>query len=245
MVERRHYPKAPITEAIIEIRGTVQSATSVASLLDLQRGEEARYPNRHDRVQFSGEFSLGAVIGTSTQQTQNGYIFSSDDGRQVVQASLEGFAFSRTRPYESWEPFRDEARRLWARYRAVTGTAEVVRVAVRYINRIDLPLPLGDFAEYLRTVPEVSPDLPQGLSGYLMQLQMPLDEFGSTLVLNQALLPRNESSVVPILLDIDVFRIVNKTIDDDELWEMLEELHSQEGNAFEACLTDKARELFS
>jgi uncharacterized protein (TIGR04255 family) len=77
---------------------------------------------------------------------------------------LDGFAMSRLAPYENWNAVRDEARRLWDIYRSIAKPSKLIRLAVRYINRIDMPLPLGDFKDYLRTVPDVSPDLPQGLA---------------------------------------------------------------------------------
>jgi uncharacterized protein (TIGR04255 family) len=52
----------------------------------------------------------------------------------------------------------------------------ITRLVVRYINKIDIPLPVGDLKEYLRTFPEVSSDLPQGLSGYFLQLQIPQED---------------------------------------------------------------------
>src|SRR5207253_4384748 len=104
-------------------------------------------------------------------RTHIGYTFTSSDGLQAFQSRLDGFTFSRLAPYNGWESFCSEARRLWNIYREVTQPQAVTRAAVRYINRLDLPLPIRDLKDYLRTVPEVSPDLPQGLSGYFMQLQ--------------------------------------------------------------------------
>jgi uncharacterized protein (TIGR04255 family) len=70
---------------------------------------------------------------------------------------------------------------------SVTKPKLINRLALRYVNRLDLPLPVGDLKYYLRTVPEVSPDLPQGLSGYFMQLQIPQEDISAILILNQAL----------------------------------------------------------
>jgi uncharacterized protein (TIGR04255 family) len=118
----------------------------------------------------------GEAVGTTASQAQVGYDFPSGDGKQIFQARLDGFAFSRLAPYDCWESFRDEGRRLWEIYRTVAQPEVVTRIGVRYINRLDLPLQNLDFKHYLRTVPEVSPDLPQGLSGYFMQLRIPLED---------------------------------------------------------------------
>src|SRR5207249_4682207 len=91
-------------------------------------------------------------------------------------------------PYDSWEAFRAEARRLWKTYRDVARPAKIDRMAVRYVNRLDLPADLRDFKDYLRTVPEVSGDLPQALAGFFLQLNIPQPDLGCTLLLNEAII---------------------------------------------------------
>ena len=65
----------------------------------------------------------------------------------------------------------------------------IERLAVRYINRIDVPSPGIDLKQYFRTSPEISPDLPQELSGYFMQLTLPQPDLGGAVLINQAIIP--------------------------------------------------------
>ncbi|MCO6459644.1 MAG: TIGR04255 family protein [Pirellulaceae bacterium] len=76
-----------------------------------------------------------------------------------MQSRVNGFTFSRLAPYESWEPFRHEARRQWEVYRNRLNPQGVARIAVRCINRIDLPGDSVDLKEYFRTSPEIAPEL--------------------------------------------------------------------------------------
>ena len=173
-----------------------------------------------------------------------GYLFKSGDERQVFQGRLDGFTMSRLAPYECWETFRDEARRLWNVYRGAVSPQRVVRVAVRYTNRIDIPLPLRDFKDYLRTVPEVSTDLPQGLAGYFMRLDIPMEDIKSRCLLNEAIIEPAAPNVVSVVVDIDVLRTEALPTEEDEIWRFIEELRVKKNSVFEACITDKARELF-
>jgi uncharacterized protein (TIGR04255 family) len=245
----QHYGRAPISEAIIELRITPPVGCSVDALRDLFADERAAYPGCVDIVASAFEWEAGTRVSARAQQEQTGFRFTNGDGRQIAQVQLEGYSFSRLHPYESWEPFRNEARRIWEIYRARIHPGAITRVAVRYINHLDLPLPLRDFKDYLRTVPEVSQDLPQALSGYLMQLQIPQAEIGAHLILNQGLIQQNDSSrqlppsFVSVLLDIDLFRIGDIPNDDVAIWEYLEVLHTKKNQVFEACITDRLREL--
>jgi uncharacterized protein (TIGR04255 family) len=90
--------------------------------------------------------------------------------------------------------------------RNITQPENITRLAVRYINRLDLPLPVADLKDYLRPVPKIAPGLPQSLSGYFMQLQIPQEDIKGVLILNEALVPPPSPDVGSVLLDIDIFR---------------------------------------
>jgi uncharacterized protein (TIGR04255 family) len=157
-----------------------------------------------------------------------------------------GFTFSRLAPYQSWPPFRSEARRLWEVAQPVVKSEVVTRVAVRYVNRLELPLPFGDFKEYLRTVPEISPSLSQGLSAFFMQLHMPQPDISAVAVLNLRLEPVAAEPLqksVTVILDVDLFKESEIPQNDEGLWALFEQLHVKKNEIFEACITDRTREL--
>ena len=132
------YERAPITEAIIDIR--VQAEPALRTLEELHLQVADLYPGKTKRFEVVGQISAGAAVGASATQTQTGFAFTSKDSKQIFQAKTEGFTFSRLRPYGNWVELRDEARRLWAIYRDATTPIRISRVAVRYINQIDIPL---------------------------------------------------------------------------------------------------------
>src|SRR5207302_5413479 len=108
-------------------------------------------------------------------------------------------------------------------------------------NQLDLPLPFGDFREYIRTVPDLSPDLPQGLSGFFMQLQIPHEDIQGMLILNETMVPPPNPKLVSVVLDIDVFKgnLALSLVNSDKMvWEALEMLHIKRNQVFEDCITD-------
>jgi uncharacterized protein (TIGR04255 family) len=240
---RKHYANAPITEGLIDIRVELGPNTTLESLDIICQQAAAEYPTREDRTLSEVQFSPDARE-PSAKRTKVGYLLRSMDGRQVFQARLDGFTFSRLKPYQNWTALRDEAKRLWTIYREGVRPTRVTRVAVRYINQIDMPLPILDFKDYLRTVPEVSPDLPQGLGGFLMQLQIPQPERDTVLVLTEVLAPPQKADIASIILDIDLFRARADYSSDEDVWGLLEAFRDRKNEAFESCITDKARQLF-
>lgn len=240
-----HYSRSPLTEAVIDIRVALPEVITLETLAQIQAGQEDSYPTRQDAIFVQGQLSTDPGVPPATgSRTHTGYRFVSQDERQVIQARRDGFTFSRLAPYESWESFRAEGQRWWLRYREFTQPKTIQRVAVRYINRLDLPLPLNDFKDYLRTVPEVSPDMSQELDGYFMQLRLPQPDLKAMLLLNEALIPPPPAPpTVSVLLDIDLFREVEPPQTEAELWNFFELLRQRKNQIFEACITDAMREL--
>lgn len=95
----------------------------------------------------------------------------------------------------------------------------------------------------MRTVPEVSPDLPQGLSGYFMQLQIPQEDLNCMLIINEAFTQPTSPEVISVILDFDLLREHIWQSDDEDIWHFLEKLRHRKNLAFEASITDKTRRL--
>jgi uncharacterized protein (TIGR04255 family) len=241
----RHYSRAPITEALIDIRATVPPDVTIEDLRLAHREIEADYPKMARRVDFHGVFSAGDRIGASAQQDIIGSVFFSKDQKHVAQLRRDGFTFSRLAPYDNWENLRDEARRLWNLYRSVAKPSRISQVALRYINQINIPLPMRDFRDYLRTYPEVSTDLPQALAAFFMQTQIPQKDIGGGLILTQAIVPPPDDKTSSVVLDIDVFIQGTELLTDDDIWGHLEVLRNRKNDAFEACITNQTRRMIT
>jgi uncharacterized protein (TIGR04255 family) len=245
MQTQKHYSRAPITEALIDIQAQLPQEIKLDILTQVYSSIQTEYPKREEVLMVQGQMIVGESVGATASQSQIGYVVFSNDQKQILQMRLDGFSFSRLAPYDCWESFRDEAKRLWNIYQSLTHPEAIVRLAVRYINRLDIHLPFGDLKDYLRTYPEVSLDLPQELSGYFMQLQIPQEDLAATLVLNQAIVPPPTPDCVSVLLDLDLFRERDIPNEEIGLWDILEQMHERKNRAFEACITERTRELIN
>ena len=244
MTQSTRYRHAPITEAVIDIQ--VTSPVSVEWLAEAIAGE-SNYPTAEKLLAASGAMVFGPEENTfaTARAELVGYLCRSADGLRIYQARKNGFTFSRLAQYTSWAEVSGEARRLWNKYRAIATPISVTRIALRYVNRLDIPLPVRDFSNYLRTAPQLSPDLPHGLSGYFMQLQLPMPDLQGACVINQTIIdPPTKPNTVAVVLDIDVFRTSGVAMDEDQLWEQLSQLRHEKNRVFESCITDEARRLF-
>ena len=248
MVPEQPYPNAPITEALIDIRVAHQQGISLEKLRKFGVGVRGEYPNESPRDILQGQIDFSmSDPKTQSSRTTVGYIFHSVDRRQAVQARLDGFTFSRFAPYQDWNHLVDEARRLWTVFVSILEPAAALRVAVRYVNQINLPLKEEtlNFEHYLRTFPKMDIDGDVLLEQFFLRLVMPQQDLSAQLILTEALLPPQGPSL-GVILDIDLFS-ENLSLDvrGSEIWDMLDRFRARKNKYFEASITDATRELFA
>lgn len=166
-----------------------------------------------------------------------------------MQARLDGFSLSRLKPYHRWETFSATARSLWDIYVSQLGPSRLRRVALRYLNRIELPLPFEDFGEYLTFVPDIPDGLPDAMSDFFLHLEIPDDpeESQAMILLNGTIIKdeAGDATLLPILLDIDIFQPFDTDVDQEAVWATLDVLRARKNAVFMACTTQKLRELIS
>ncbi len=244
-LKNRHYDQAPIKEAIIYIQIEDPSSLTLANFWkSISPPQGYAGPQKVMMGQLRGQFEGGVPTATA-KQDQIGYAFVGGEGKHVVQFRVNGFTFSRLAPYLTWEQLRDEAKRLWNSYRQIVGPLPIIRVGLRYVNQLDLPMPMRDLRDFIRLYPEISSDLPQQVGGFFLQVQIPQADLGAMLILNEAMVPPPGPNVASIVLDIDVFSQGLKLESDDEVWNMMETFRLRKNLVFEGCITNNTRELIS
>jgi len=241
-----HYKNAPITEALIDIRVLLPAEFGFEELQGIRQFVVDKYPREETFTMAT--ISFGPEVQASTEQKKLGLKFWGAGDKQVFQARVDGFTFSRLQPYETWEQLRDEARRLWDVYRGFAKPTRITRVAVRYINQLNLPGNRVEPEDYLRTFPFLTPDLPQELRDFgpfVMSLNLAQPDLKGTLVINEASARPQKPDTLSIILDIDLFVERPDLVDEESLWKLLQQLRERKNLYFEACITDKTRELIS
>lgn len=239
-----HLPRAPVHEAVFDFRVQLPEDVDHRKLLGLHAQFEKDYPIREERRGFRGQIEIrgGRPVGTAARDLGvHGYFFKNPAGTQIAQFKLDGFTFSRLQPYEHWEPFRAEAERLWNIYKQLSPT--VSRAAVRYINHLDLPVPVNDLADYLKLPPKW-PDLYNlQASAFLSRVEVSDPTSQLQAILTQALLPPKGPSVITVLVDIDVFKEIHFGQDYAAAWKSIDEFQDVKNNLFFEMITKRSQEL--
>lgn len=242
------YNNPPIVEAILDIKTNLPPEIFLSHLQEFQEFVKSDYPVKKERRSFEGgvQFKSGSApeFKASTEKV-DGFLFHSEDSKSIVQVRLDGFTFNKLRPYSNWEKFSGEAKRLWAQYLKIAKPSSVSRIALRYINRIELPMPFADFQEYILTVPEIASGIPQGLAGFFMRLVIPNEKINATAIVIETIEQmKPDIKKLPLVFDLDVFKSVLIAPDTEKIWAILNQLREYKNQIFDKSLTDKTRGLF-
>jgi len=243
----RHYSRAPITEAILDLKVILPDNFPIEKFLEIHARIRDRFPTSEPIHVGSFAIQAGPEIQIDASRQHSGFLFRSKHGLRIFQATLQGFTFNRLAPYDSWEEFSDDARNLWEIYKDICKPAFVTRAAVRYINRIDIPVegPIK-LQDYLKTAPEIASGLSQkNLSSFFMQLQIPQEDLNCMLVINETLALPPSPGFISVIFDIDLFRQQAWQSDDEDIWHFLTQLRERKNQVFRESITEKTEELIN
>ena len=247
-----HYTKAPIIEAVIDLRVTPVNDFDIEKFHSLSEALGESTVVKPFSFQLDVEAGeLGDELEILHHQDFTGCVFTQKDEHQRFQARLDGFTFSRRAPYGRWSQFRDEARRVWNDYRALYPFEGVTRVALRYINQIATPMDFHKdlvLDDYLKIMPRAAFDAStSAMNGYFMQLQLRQTDLECDLIVNTAASPPTSENEASIILDFDLSqdRSASPWLPDQEeqMWEYLEALRVRKNLLFESSITEKLREI--
>lgn len=231
---------------MLDIRVRFQKPLALSTLRELGTAVKDSYPRSQARVAFQSSVSLQDPKKLSEVTTaapkEDGYLYTSSDGKQVFQARLDGFTFNRIYPYDRWATFVGEAKRLWGIYRAATGEGAITHIALRYINVIEVPIPCK-IEDYILTSPVIAPDLPQDVQNFFMRLVLPFPAIKAEGILISTMEPPRGGKL-PLVFDTDVFKGFDSPVTEDTVWAHFEDLRKLKNLIFEKSTSPKAKELF-
>jgi uncharacterized protein (TIGR04255 family) len=248
MATVRHLSKAPITEALVDIRAFPPSDFDPQALLVVKGRLADRYPIAQERKGTEALLKLKAGMQPTTTARDlglQGVFVKSADEKRIVQFRVDGFTFNRLKPYTSWEEILPEALNLWDLYVDLVKPGGVTRVAVRYINHIVLPPPPGDIEEFIVTGPQLPSEVPQVFSAFSTRVLLNNDGMNLRANVRQKLEIGIETTSPTLLLDIDAYRSGALSGSRDSLQAVLTELRLYKNQIFFGSITDKLAEALT
>lgn len=244
MAKQRHLDKAPITEAIVDFRVKAKPDLDVGVFKSLQSELSEQYPEMREISVIEAQFQYGSQgVKQSVKRPESiGYRFTTSNGLNIAQYRLDGFTFNRLKPYTSWEEISSTVREHWSRYVRVAIPNAVTRLALRYINRIELPSEFDGYDEFMTAPPPIPGELQARVTKFLTRVIIRDEKHKLDAHITQALEAHQVGDKRNLLLDIDTFRDFSEKsleIDSEEIHETFDLLHLFKNRIFFESLTEQ------
>jgi uncharacterized protein (TIGR04255 family) len=242
-------PRAPIVEAVIEIRARATKALEETSLRAAIEPKLAGYVFFDSLREFHSEVKLEGgkpPVQKVSDAGWKGVRFRSSDEKHIAQFNRDGFVFSRLEPYLTWEELESEGKRLWNIYKDFAQPVEIQRLGLRFINRIKLPPGELLFEDYIQPAPSSPHGLELPFHGFMHKdtLGVPGHPYAINVIRTIQQLNGGVDGGVALILDIDVFTTQGFDLDNTVLQRRLLEMRWLKNKVFFGSITAKALEMF-
>jgi uncharacterized protein (TIGR04255 family) len=246
MAKNRHLRKAPITEALVDLRATPSVDLADESVFVKLRERLSRYPKHSVRRAFGARFEVLAgqpQVPTARDEGLHGYFFEAPDTQEVAQFRIDGFTYNKLAPYTNGDAIIAEASRLWAVHVEVACPLSVHRIALRYINTLRLPA-ADDLSRYLTRVPMAPAGAPGGIQSYLSRVETFDAASGHRAITTETLRPGMPPGLVDVVIDIDAFRIGEFSTDWAQMAPAVNALRDLKNRVFFGSIMEEAAERY-
>jgi len=239
------YKKPPVVEMLFNIRTALTQPVEPTNFLaPVQKAfpdtftEYKEFRTFESQVVMKGDGS--ADHDTRTQMT--GYRFMAPDKGFMAHYLLSGLTLNFLPPYTGYLPSLELFKQHWAVYKHLIGGAPVTALALRYIDRIDIPrdgdaFPLSD---YFTIAPPT-----MGLKAHNCYVQYHLNDDAQDIkarVIWSSLedKPDHWSFALDTEATLDEVNIA----DESDIWTEFDRLHVWCTHVFNESLTEKCKQLF-
>jgi uncharacterized protein (TIGR04255 family) len=167
-----------------------------------------------------------------------------EDGTRLISMGVNTLAITVLRPYEGWQSFKPRIESALSAFCEVSGLSTVVRVGIRYINRIIVPAENAKASSFLNFIPEEHEIFGAPVNSFLRRAEY-IRPDGVKMIVTQATLQPQSPNTTEYLLDIDTVLDNARLTENSDIIAQAETLHGVESDAFECLITQDARNLFN
>lgn len=242
------YENPPLTEAVCEFRFEAGEPWDWAVPGRLYERLGGEFPRR-EHVPPMGNTPAAVPGGARLLPAPIRMRFLSSEGNAMVQVGCDLLAVNYLRPYPGWEAFSRTIYAALDAYESVARPAGLVRVGLRYINRIEVPVlepatPV-ESSEYITASPGVPPRW-QGepLRGFVQRIEVPFPSVQAVLTVHSGSAEADRQDCVAFLVDLDFATDLTGVLPLGGAREWLEAAHREVFGAFQACITPRTEASF-
>lgn len=236
------YPRAPILEAVVEIRFPEVSPQKVRKVAGSLK---SRYAEQTEEILLEGSLDFASKAANFKELTPK-FRLTSSDQTDAFHVTVGNIVWLRLAPYEGWDAFHSRIAQELPKVLKALGDPKTNRIGLRYINRIDFPMRdgLGYHEDYL-SFRIFAGDILEPHNGFRWVIQKDFPDHDLSAIVQSGTQDPELPKYGAVNFDIDVYKVIDLPKKSDSILECLCHMRRLKNEIFEAGITDKARELFN
>jgi uncharacterized protein (TIGR04255 family) len=240
------YERSPIVEAVCEFQFEEGSPWDLTIPGRIYEKVRTTFPilRQAERVTVSllgTPEEFGPQFGTLPLMQ-----FLRKDEQALIQVGTHLLSISVLKSYPSWPRFLSLIKRGFNTYCDIAAPKGIRRIGLRYINQIEIPGHDIKLEEYLDFRPHIGRGLHQDFGTFALGVHFPYEESRDLLNLQLASVPQQTplSDNASLALSLDYYLLRPREVALEDAFQWVDVAHHHIEDAFEACITQKLRELF-
>jgi len=240
----KKYRNPPIVEALCEFRFEPDEPWDMA-IPGLVYGKiRDGFPIRRQAKAFEVSVAAGPEGIGQQVLTTNRMQFLREDEKALIQVGPNLLAVNHLKPYPTWQEFLPLIRHGFEAYLIAARPKGIRRIGLRYINRIEFPGERVELADYLEFRPFVGERLPKDYGPFIVGIQISFEDSRDALRLQLTSATVETPGTIAVMLDLDYFLAQPGGVSQDDVFKWIEVAHGHVEEVFEACITDRLRQMF-
>ncbi|MFA5747373.1 MAG: TIGR04255 family protein [Candidatus Paceibacterota bacterium] len=245
-----HLNNSPIREAVIDFKFTFKEPVDSTALEIAHEKLKNLYPTKEviDMNSLFFDVSVSNKPKFEHAKGKVGYRFISSEKDAVVQFRVDGFTFSKLRPYTSWTDIESKVKEAYLIYLEAVKVDKVIRIASRYINFLKLDSnETIDIKKYFNVYVNIPDEINSPIDNYLLRVVFKDLGKNITSIISQGVIAEQNiqtSEVVKnLILDIDCFED-KLSIDPTDLWGKVEDVKKFANKIFFNSITEVTKDRY-
>ncbi len=243
MIETDHpnYPEPTLLEALAEIHFQLPAGFPWANQLmgEFYKRIQSDYPDIEPIIDMGVQMDFGATHGVPFAFPARQRFRYKHKSRSLMLQLAEGvFTVNTLRPYQGWLVMRQDIVDAWVQLAEVVHPAAVVRISLRYINKIPLFASDPTPGYWLKANDFIAANVLQSQPGFLSRSEVRAKPQNSTVVTlaYQPPVPgHNQGSAGFLIFDIDRIEEAQVSIESSALLLHLDALHKDVWMVFQSA----------
>jgi uncharacterized protein (TIGR04255 family) len=244
MSKHSSYLNPPIVEAIFDVQMELPQDVGIAELEIFGKTIASTYPEKKAQRKFASKFEIKNEEPSAEAFNLGiaGILNWSSDHKQALQVRLDGFSFSRLKPYEKWDVHFTEFLKYLTLYCEHISPLQIKRVATRFVNVIELPRGHVNWEEYFVNAAR-TPILNASVTNFFDRVEFTFPSSNVKASVTHAIMQSNDPLKLPVVLDIETFVEMNTKPDLEMIKNLFQNLREAKNQIFQESLTSKAKEI--